>query len=59
MHLVDRLARLVEELQRAAYLLAVALLDGKAVRPDFREDPEVDVGAEHDRGCARPGETLS
>jgi hypothetical protein len=50
MHLVHGFACLVEELQRAAYLLAVALFDRKSVRPDSRENPEVDVGAEHEGG---------
>ena len=43
-------AGIVEELQRTAYLLAVAFLDREAVRPNFGEDSKVDVGAEHD--CA-------
>ena len=52
MHLVDRFARLVEELQAAARIsVAVALLDREAVRPELRENPQVDVVAEHEAVC--------
>ena len=38
-HLVNRVAGVVEELQRALDIVAVALLDRETVRPDFREHP--------------------
>lgn len=47
MHLVHRLACRIEELQAAPDIAAVALFDGKAVRPDFWEDAQVDVLAKH------------
>jgi hypothetical protein len=49
MHLVHGLARRVEELQAVANAVAVALFDSKSMRPDAREDPEVDLLAQHQR----------
>lgn len=43
--LVNRVAGIVEELQRAFDIVAVALLDRETVRPDFWEHPEVDMFA--------------
>ena len=57
MHLMHRLARRIEELQAAADLVAVALLHGKAVRPDFREDTQVDVLTKH-HGIVVAGDDL-
>ena len=57
MHLVHRLAGRVEELQAAADVVAIALFHGKAVRPDFREDAQVDVFAEH-HGIVVAGDDL-
>ena len=50
MHLVHGIAGRIEELQAAADVVAVALLDRKAMRPDLREDAQVDVLAEHHGG---------
>ena len=57
MHLVHGLARRIEELQAAADVVAVALLDGKAMRPDLREDAQVDVLAQH-HGIVVAGDDL-
>jgi len=57
MHLVHRLARRVEELQAAADLAVVALFHGKAMRPDFGEDAQVDVFAQH-HGIVVAGDDL-
>ncbi len=47
MHPVHRLAGGIEELQAAPDVAAIALLDGEAIGPRFREDAQVDVVAEH------------
>ena len=59
MHLVDGLAGLVEELQAAPDLVAVALLDREAMRPDLWKDAQVDLGRRAPWRCALPVTTLS
>ena len=50
MHLVDGVAGLVEELQAEALLVAIRSWSRRSHAPSAREDAQVDVLAEHDRG---------